>query len=136
MSCRSADDLSTLNNHSTVSNSSGHTKDENLYTIDSKQDVPAEPPSPSRARDVEAQVPPPNDVVETYPAPVKVPRSQRRGLLGRFTILAEVEEPKYYSNRTKWFITFVVAFSAMAAPLGSAIFFREYFEVLYQIQCL
>lgn len=59
------------------------------------------------------------------PEPVKVPRSQRRGLFGRFTILAEVEEPKHYSRRTKWYITFVVASAAVAAPLGSAIIFRK-----------
>lgn len=58
------------------------------------------------------------------PPPVKVPRSQRRGLFGRFTILAEVEEPKHYSRRKKWFITFVIALAAVAAPLGSAIIFR------------
>lgn len=58
------------------------------------------------------------------PAPVKVPRANRRGLFGRFTILAEVEEPKDYPNKTKWFLTFVIAIAAAAAPLGSAIFFR------------
>lgn len=59
------------------------------------------------------------------PQPIKVPRSKRRGLFGRFTILAEVEEPKDYSNKTKWFITFIVALAALAAPLGSTIIFRE-----------
>ena len=58
------------------------------------------------------------------PMPVPVPRSQRRGLFGRFTLVAEVEEPKHYSRRTKWYITFVVALAAAAAPLGSAIIFR------------
>ena len=59
------------------------------------------------------------------PAPVKVPHSKRRGLFGRFTIVAEVEEPKHYPRRTKWFITFVIALAAVAAPLGSAIIFRK-----------
>ena len=58
------------------------------------------------------------------PEPIKVPRSQRRGLFGRFTILAEVEEPRHYSRKAKWYITFIVALAAMAAPLGSAIIFR------------
>ena len=58
------------------------------------------------------------------PEPIKVPRSQRRGLFGRFTILAEVEEPKHYPRKVKWYITFVVALAAIAAPLGSAIIFR------------
>ena len=62
---------------------------------------------------------------ETTPAPVKIPRAQRRGLFGRFSLLAEVEEPKHYPRKTKWFITFIVAFAAIAAPMGSAIIFRE-----------
>ena len=67
------------------------------------------------------------ETVETEmeePGPVKVPRSKRRGLFGRFAILAEVEEPKDYSRTTKWYITFVVALAAVAAPLGSTIIFR------------
>lgn len=59
------------------------------------------------------------------PTPVKVPRSQRRGLFGRFTIVAEVEEPKHYSRRTKWYITFVVSLAAVAAPIGSTVIFRN-----------
>ena len=58
------------------------------------------------------------------PGPVKVPRSKRRGLFGRFAILAEIEEPKHYPRTTKWYITFVVALAAVAAPLGSTIIFR------------
>lgn len=58
------------------------------------------------------------------PAPVKVPKANRRGLFGRYTILAEVEEPKDYPNKTKWFITFVIATAAVAAPMGSTVFFR------------
>lgn len=56
----------------------------------------------------------------------KIPHSQRRGLFGRFTILAEVDEPKLYSRNVKWFITFVVAMAAIAAPLGSTIIFRKW----------
>lgn len=58
------------------------------------------------------------------PLPVLVPRSQRRGLCGRFTILAEVEEPRDYPNGTKWFISGVIAMAAGTAPLGSTIIFR------------
>ena len=58
------------------------------------------------------------------PPPVPVPRHKRRGLLGRFTVVAEVEIPRHYPRTTKWFITFVIAIAAMAAPLGSAIFLR------------
>lgn len=65
---------------------------------------------------------------EPTPEAVKVPRAQRRGLFGRFTIVAEVTEPKNYPRSTKWFITFVVASAAVAAPLGSAILFRKIFS--------
>lgn len=64
------------------------------------------------------------------PPPVTVPRSKRRGLFGSLTILAEVEVPKHYPRNTKWFITFVIAVAAAAAPLGSAIFFRRSFLLL------
>lgn len=56
---------------------------------------------------------------------VKVPRLKRRGLLGQLTLVAEVEDPKTYSRKMKWFITFIVAVAAIAAPMGSAIFFRK-----------
>lgn len=74
----------------------------------------------SEKRDVEAV-----DTEAEDPKPVKVPRSKRRGLFGRFSIVAEVEEPKHYSRRIKWYITFVVALAAVAAPMGSAIIFRK-----------
>ncbi|KAI9805778.1 MAG: hypothetical protein M1833_005271 [Piccolia ochrophora] len=53
----------------------------------------------------------------------RVPRSQRRGLFGRFTIVPEVADPQQYDRRVKWFITFVIAAAAAAAPMGSVIFF-------------
>jgi len=52
---------------------------------------------------------------------VKVPRSERRGLFARFAAIPEVTEPHHYPNTTKWLITFIVAISAAAAPMGSAI---------------
>jgi hypothetical protein len=60
----------------------------------------------------------------SQPGPIIVPRHKRRGLFGRFTVLAEVGEPEDYTRNTKWFITFIVAIAASAAPLGSTIFFR------------
>jgi hypothetical protein len=54
-----------------------------------------------------------------------VPRSKRRGLLGRFAIIPEVERPHEYRNGTKWAITAIVALAAAAAPVGSAIFYRR-----------
>ncbi|KAL9592192.1 MAG: hypothetical protein Q9179_006965 [Wetmoreana sp. 5 TL-2023] len=61
------------------------------------------------------------DVELAHAPPVKVPRDKRRGLFARFTFLAEVAEPKSYPRSTKWFITFIIALAAVAAPLGSAI---------------
>lgn len=52
---------------------------------------------------------------------VKVPRSKRTGLLGRFTILYEAEEPKDYPRRIKWFLTTIIAFAAVTAAMGSSI---------------
>ncbi|KAF2029572.1 MFS general substrate transporter [Setomelanomma holmii] len=55
------------------------------------------------------------------PDAVVTPRSQRRGLLARFALIPEVENPYHYTRKTKWLLTFIVAFCAMAAPMGSAI---------------
>jgi hypothetical protein len=55
-----------------------------------------------------------------------IPRSKRRGLLGRFAIIPEVERPHDYGNGTKWAITAIVALAAAAAPVGSAIFYRKF----------
>lgn len=57
---------------------------------------------------------------------IAVPRSERRGLLARFTFLPEVEKPYNYKRSTKWFITFLVAIAAAAAPIGSAILLRKF----------
>lgn len=57
-----------------------------------------------------------------------VPRSQRRGLLAKLAVIPEVQRPYDYSNRTKWTITLIVAVAAAAAPMGSAIFYRESFS--------
>lgn len=55
------------------------------------------------------------------PEAVIITRAQRRGLLARFTLIPEVENPYHYARNTKWFLTFIIAFCAMAAPMGSAI---------------
>ncbi|KAI9670495.1 MAG: hypothetical protein M1817_004362 [Caeruleum heppii] len=52
-----------------------------------------------------------------------IPRSKRRGLFGQLTVLPEIAEPHAYTRRIKWFITFVIAMAATAAPMGSAILF-------------
>lgn len=54
-----------------------------------------------------------------------IPRSKRRGLLGRLALIPEVSHPPEYARKTKWLITLIVALAAAAAPMGSAILFRE-----------
>lgn len=66
-----------------------------------------------------------DESTDVEPGPVMVPRLKRRGLFGQFTLLAEVENPKAYSRKTKWFITFIVAVAGATAPMGSSIFFRK-----------
>jgi len=51
----------------------------------------------------------------------KVPRSKRAGLLGRFTILYEAEEPKDYPRPIKWWVTTIIACAAVTAAMGSSI---------------
>ena len=55
---------------------------------------------------------------------IVVPRSKRRGLFARFSIVPEVEIPYNYKNSTKWFITATVAVAGAAAPFGSSVFYR------------
>lgn len=76
---------------------------------------------------VRPEIPPSegSPALEHTPTAMVVPRSKRRGLLGLMTIVPEVEHPQSYKNGTKWLITFIVAVAGAAAPLGSAIFFRE-----------
>lgn len=51
----------------------------------------------------------------------KVPRNERRGLLARFTIIAEVTNPFDYPRKTKWLLTLVIATAGAAAPMASSI---------------
>lgn len=57
-------------------------------------------------------------------AQIIVPRSKRRGLFARLTIVPEVERPYDYKRSTKWFITLIVALAGAAAPFGSSVFYR------------
>ncbi|KAH7192648.1 major facilitator superfamily domain-containing protein [Fusarium flagelliforme] len=50
-----------------------------------------------------------------------VPRSKRRGLLARLTLVPEIAHPPDYKSSTKWFLTFIVALATAAAPLGSTV---------------
>ncbi|KAJ5168077.1 uncharacterized protein N7482_003671 [Penicillium canariense] len=76
----------------------------------------------------EEHMPLPRQSTELDPA-IQVPRSQRRGLFGQFTLVAEVENPKTYARKMKWFITFIVAVAGATAPMGSSIFFPSLSQV-------
>ncbi|CAG7919768.1 unnamed protein product [Penicillium olsonii] len=60
---------------------------------------------------------------------IKVSRTKRRGLFGQLALVAEVENPKTYPRRMKWFITFIVALAGSTAPMGSSIFFPSLSQV-------
>ncbi|KAH8671695.1 major facilitator superfamily domain-containing protein [Xylariales sp. PMI_506] len=53
----------------------------------------------------------------------QIPRSQRRGLFGRFTIIPEVVDPRAYSNGTKWLMTVIAAIAGATSSTGSSIFY-------------
>lgn len=55
-------------------------------------------------------------------ARVVLARKDRRGLLGRWTLLQEVEDPLSYSKQEKNLIVFIIATAALNAPFGSSIF--------------
>ena len=52
---------------------------------------------------------------------VIVPRPQRRGLLARCAVIAEVTNAQDYTRKKKWTITIIVAVAGAAAPMGSSI---------------
>lgn len=54
-----------------------------------------------------------------------VPHSERRGILGRLTVIPEVTNPYAYKRSTKWIMTTIVAFAATTSSVGSAIFYRQ-----------
>lgn len=57
---------------------------------------------------------------------IVIPRNKRRGMLGRFGLVAEIENPKDYGTGTKNFITILVAAGGAAAPMASTILFRKF----------
>ena len=99
---------------------------------DTEKELEPNYPVESRAsyvRDIEHQaaIPAQSSTANTSSrGPVIVPKSQRRGWFGRLVIIPEVEEPKDYDRRTKWFITFVIAMGAIAAPFASSIILRRF----------
>ncbi|KAI9038597.1 uncharacterized protein KD926_010642 [Aspergillus affinis] len=82
---------------------------------------PMNSPLDIEQKDEEADRPPISEAEQKEP--VVVPRLKRRGLFGQLTLLAEIENPKTYARKTKWFITFIVAVAGATAPMGSSIFF-------------
>lgn len=93
--------------------STGNTTSTNLS--DTIQAIPEDPTPNVPATQVQSRSP------SYMPEAIVVPRSERRGLLARCTLIAEVESAYAYKPLTKWFITFLVALAAAAAPIGSAI---------------
>ncbi|KAK5112728.1 hypothetical protein LTR62_003826 [Meristemomyces frigidus] len=55
------------------------------------------------------------------PEAIKVPVGERRGMLARFCVFAEVTEPYDYTRRKKWMITFIIACAGAVAPMGSSL---------------
>ncbi|KAJ5496625.1 Major facilitator superfamily domain general substrate transporter [Penicillium fimorum] len=67
------------------------------------------------------------------PQIVVVPRSERRGLLGRFSVIPEITNPREYGNGTKWATIVIVSFAAITSSTGSPIFFRALAEVAHDL---
>ncbi|KAE8379662.1 major facilitator superfamily domain-containing protein [Aspergillus bertholletiae] len=89
------------------------------------------PPQAFEGKDEECR---PSSASDTsHDTAVVVPRLNRRGLFGRFTLLAEIENPKTYSRKKKWFITFIVAWAGATAPMGSAILFPSLSQVTKEL---
>ncbi|KAL1310517.1 hypothetical protein AAFC00_000802 [Neodothiora populina] len=78
-------------------------------------------PSPSSVVKPEDESKVPEPATIEVKGPRALPRFARRGWLAKLSVVAEVEEPKDYARGTKWFITFIVAVAAAAAPIGSGI---------------
>ncbi|KAB5554765.1 major facilitator superfamily domain-containing protein [Coniochaeta sp. 2T2.1] len=80
----------------------------------------------------ETQTPPPTDDVEASSerrSLEPIPRSQRRGLFGRFTLIPEVANPSHYPKATKWLMTVTVALAGATSSTGSSIFYPALAEV-------
>jgi multidrug resistance protein len=101
-----------------------HRKEDDISIAPSRASTSSDNPStdpkgaPSKAKSRPTTL---SRTTSVIPDAIYVPRTQRRGLLARFTLIPEVENPYHYPRKTKWFLTFIVAFCAMAAPMGSAI---------------
>lgn len=63
---------------------------------------------------------------EPKPQAQIIPRSERRGILGRLTLIPEVANPRATNNGTKWIMTSIVALAAATSSTGSSISYRKY----------
>ncbi|EXJ80118.1 hypothetical protein A1O1_08260 [Capronia coronata CBS 617.96] len=59
----------------------------------------------------------------TAPILQQIPRAQRRGLFGQFTLISEVANPNDYPRTTKWLMTVIVALAAATSSIGSSIIY-------------
>jgi hypothetical protein len=100
--------------------SEGHVTDDEQHDDDDHEDSPPTRPSASRA----------SSIFSRGGAAI-IPRTLRRGLFGRVTVIPEIERPYDYTPKTKWAITAIVALAAAAAPMGSGIFYRMFSPSLY-----
>jgi hypothetical protein len=54
----------------------------------------------------------------TRPLSSNIPRSHRRGIFARLTVIPEIEDPVQYSPLTKTCILVIIAIAAIAGPMG------------------
>ncbi|OKL58650.1 putative MFS transporter [Talaromyces atroroseus] len=92
------------------------------YTSEKQVDTEGTPSTPER--DPEAG----NNAAD-QPRPVPVPRLKRRGFLGQITLVPEVENPRAYSQSTKWALTTTISLATLIAPIGTSIFYPALHEV-------
>lgn len=65
---------------------------------------------------------------------IVVSRLKRRGLFAQLTLVPEVENPKTYSRKTRWFLTIVVAAAGATAPMGTSIFLPSLHEITADLE--
>jgi hypothetical protein len=114
--------VSTVRDDDTKKHDTGEGSIHSQSSSDTIEPAPLEEQSPQRSKSRSSSV-------RSRPLSI-IPRSKRRGLLARLTVVPEVERPYEYKRSTKWLITFLVALAAAAAPMGSSIFFRELYIFL------
>lgn len=106
----------------------GRTTDADPQKRRSFQDEDTEHDPTSTPRETHNTLEEPRSTISNTPSSIHelvvIPRDKRRGLLARFALIPEVENPKDYSRRTKWTLTAFVALAGAAGPMASGIFMR------------